>query len=70
MDPRPRLFYERPFWVIDGDRVASMLVAAVSDPAVRRLTRAPADRLVDQWSDSTDLKDAAVPRPAIRRFYG
>ena len=68
MDPRPRLFHERPFWVIDADRVASVLVAAVTDAEVRRLTGRRLIGGVDQWSDSTDLK---VPRwrPAIRRFY-
>ena len=69
VDPRPRLFYERPFWVIDGDRVAAALVAAVLDPAVRRLTRRRLIGSVDQWSDSTDLKDAQF-RDDVRRFYG
>ena len=58
VDPRPRLFHQRPFWVIDADRVAAVLVAAVTDPAVRRLTRRRLIGSVDQWSDSTDLKDA------------
>jgi hypothetical protein len=68
VDPRPRLFHERPFWVIDGDRVAAALVAAVVDPAVRRLTRRRLIGSVDQWSDSTDLKDAEF-RADVRRFY-
>ena len=69
VDPRPRLFHTRPFWVIDGARVASVLVAAIGDPAVRRLTRRRLIGSVDQWSDSTDLKDAQF-RAEIRRFYG
>ena len=69
VDPRPRLFHGRPFWVIDGARVASVLVAAIGDPAVRRLTRRRLIGSVDQWSDSTDLKDAQF-RAEIRRFYG
>jgi hypothetical protein len=69
VDPRPRLFHERPFWVIDGDRVASVLIAAVLDPAVRRLTRRRLIGSVDQWSDSTDLKDPQF-RADVRRFYG
>ena len=69
VDPRPRLFHVRPFWVIDGDRVASVLVAAVGDPAVRRLNRRRLIGSVDQWSDSTDLKDAQF-RADVRRFYG
>jgi Domain of unknown function (DUF4037) len=69
VDPRPRPFYQRPFWVIDGSRVAATLVAAVVDPAVRRLTRRRLIGSVDQWSDSTDLKDAQF-RADVRRFYG
>jgi hypothetical protein len=68
VDPRPRLFHQRPFWVIDADRVAAVLVAAVTDPAVRRLTRRRLIGSVDQWSDSTDLKDAQY-RADVRRFY-
>jgi Domain of unknown function (DUF4037) len=68
VDPRPRLFHTRPFWVIDADRVAAVLVAAVTDPEVRRLTGRPLIGGVDQWSDSTDLK-AVEFRPAVRRFY-
>jgi hypothetical protein len=49
--------------------VASVLVAAIGDPAVRRLTRRRLIGSVDQWSDSTDLKDAQF-RAEIRRFYG
>jgi hypothetical protein len=69
VDPRPRLSGGRPFWVIEGDRVASVLVAAVGDPAVRRLTRRRLIGSVDQWSDSADLKDAQF-RADVRRFYG
>jgi hypothetical protein len=68
VDPRPRLFYARPFWVIDADRVAAALVAAVTDADVRRLTGRRLIGGVDQWSDSTDLK-ATELRPTVRRFY-
>jgi hypothetical protein len=68
-DPRPRPFHSRPFWVIDGDRVAAALVDAVTDPAVRRLTTRRVIGGVDQWSDSTDLRDPSW-RPQVLRFYG
>jgi hypothetical protein len=68
VDPRPRLFFSRPFWVIGGDRVAAALIEAVTDPAVRRLTRRRLIGSVDQWSDSTELKDAQF-RADVRRFY-
>ena len=57
-----------PGWVIDGARVAAALVAAVRDPAVRRLTHRRLIGSVDQWSDSTDLKDGEF-RADVRRFY-
>lgn len=68
VDPRPRLFHARPFWVIDADRVAAVLVAAVTDPDVRRLTGRRLIGGVDQWSDSTDLRQPEW-RPQVRRFY-
>lgn len=67
-DPRPRLFHGRPFWVIDGDRVAAALVEQVTDPEVRRLTERRLIGGVDQWSDSTDLK-APEWHPTVRAFY-
>jgi Domain of unknown function (DUF4037) len=68
VDPRPRLFHSRPFWVIDAGRVAAVLVAAVTDPDVRRLTGRRLIGGVDQWSDSTDLK-AVENLSTVRRFY-
>jgi Domain of unknown function (DUF4037) len=68
VDPRPRVSPGGPFWVIDGARVAAVLVAAVTDPAVRRLTRRRLIGSVDQWSDSVELKDAQY-RADVRRFY-
>jgi Domain of unknown function (DUF4037) len=68
LDPRPRLSGGGPFWVIDGGRVAAALVAAVTDPAVRRLTRRRLIGSVDQWSDSAELTDVQY-RADVRRFY-
>lgn len=68
VDPRPHLFYARPFWVIGGDEVAAALVAAITDPGVRRLTGRRLIGGVDQWSDSTDLRQPEW-RPQVRRFY-
>lgn len=69
VDPRPRLFHARPFWVIGGQDVAAALVAAIGDPEVRRLTARRLIGGVDQWSDSTDLRQPEW-RPQVRRFYG
>ena len=68
LDPRPRLFFTRPFWVIRGDRVAAALVEAIGDPGVRRLTTRRLIGGVDQWSDSTDLRQPEW-RAQVRRFY-
>jgi len=68
VDPRPRLFHSRPFWVIDAERAAAALVTAVTDAQVRRLTGRPLIGGIDQWSDSTDLK-APQWRPLVVRFY-
>jgi hypothetical protein len=68
VDPRPHLFYTRPFWVIGGEQVAARLVEGVTDPEVRRLTTRRLIGGVDQWSDSTDLRQPEW-RARIRRFY-
>ena len=52
VDPAPRPFWSRPFQVMQGERFAEALAAAITDPAVRAL---PADLGgVDTWTDSTD----------------
>ncbi|MEU8363593.1 DUF4037 domain-containing protein [Nonomuraea sp. NPDC048882] len=52
LDDRVRPFFERPFRVIDGERFAGALMAAVGDAAVAGL---PLLGCVDQLTDSTDL---------------
>jgi hypothetical protein len=69
VDPRPRLFHARPFWVIGGERFAAALVGAVTDPEVRRLTGRRLIGGIDQWSDSTELRADPSWRPTVRRFY-
>jgi hypothetical protein len=68
LPPRAGIFHGRPFWVIRGDRVAAALLRRVTDPEVLQLAREPVIGSVDQWSDSTDLKNAEW-RPAVRRVY-
>jgi Domain of unknown function (DUF4037) len=51
LDPRTRRFHERPYQVLYSGRFAAALLAAITDPAVRRL---PAIGAVDGFSDSTD----------------
>jgi hypothetical protein len=65
---RASLFWDRPFWVVHGERVAAALVDRITDPAVRRLTARRLIGGIDQWSDSTDLR-APEWRPVLRRLH-
>lgn len=69
LPPRAELFFDRPFWVIRGDRVAAAVLRRVTDEQVLRLLERPVLGAVDQWSDSTDLK-APAWRAAVRGLYG
>jgi len=61
-------FWSRPFLVIGGDRFADALLAQISDPDVRRLTRGGPIGGIDQFSDSTDLKHSEW-RMGVRGMY-
>lgn len=50
--PTARLFHDRPFRVIGGDRFANACVEAIDDPVLRVL---PLVGAIDQWADSTDV---------------
>ncbi len=51
LDTRTRLFYDRPYHVIDAGRFTAALREAITEPQVRRL---PVTGAVDQFVDSTD----------------
>lgn len=62
-EPTARLFHDRPFRVIGGDRFANACVQAIDDPILRVL---PLVGAIDQWADSTDvLTDARRSRRLI-----
>lgn len=62
-----RPFFNRPFTVIYGERFTDALKARIEDVRVRRL---PFDiGGIDQWSDSTDLLEAAALRNTVRALY-
>lgn len=63
------LFFERPFPVIFAGEVAGALVAAIRDPEVARIARAPLIGGLDQWSDSTDVRSNAALRQSMRQVY-
>ena len=71
-DPLPvevSSFHKRPYQVIHGERFAEALVAQISDTALRHLGT---DRLIgsiDQFSDSTDLREARSLRERLKLLY-
>ena len=60
-------FFGRPFSVIFGERFAAALVARIGDAHVREIPFAIGG--VDQWSDSTDMLEAAALRARLRALY-
>jgi hypothetical protein len=69
-DPLPEQvspFWGRPFQVIHAERFAEALRAKIQDAAVRQLTAAIGS--IDQFSDSTDLRENAGLRARIRALY-
>jgi hypothetical protein len=62
-------FFGRPFPVIWGGGFGEALIAAVTDPEVRRIAAQRLIGPVDQFSDSTDLLSDAVWRSTLLRFY-
>jgi len=51
VDPRVRLFHNRPFRVLHAERFTQALISSIDDPAVRAL---PLTGAIDQFIDSTD----------------
>jgi hypothetical protein len=63
VDPSTRLFFDRPFQVLDAGRFADALTATISDPLVKRW---PPIGAADQFMDNTDaLGDPRYPRAVI-----
>ncbi len=59
-------YYTRPYLVLHAGRVADVLLAAITDPAVRSL---PAYGSIDQVSDNTDLLGDVEARARLRGLY-
>lgn len=62
-------FFGRPFQVIYGGRFMDALLAALSDPDVKRIATRQVIGSIDQFSDSTDLRSSPDWRPILRRLY-
>ena len=62
-------FYDRPFKVIGGERFAKALCERIMDPEVARIASRRLVGSIDQFSDSTDLREWPGWRRAVRTFY-
>jgi hypothetical protein len=63
LDTSTRLYYSRPFQVLDAGRFADALTDAITDPLIRQL---PPIGAADQFIDSTDaLGDLSCARAVI-----
>lgn len=64
LDTSARLFWERPFQVLDAERFTRALEDSITDPGVRRLPRDLGG--LDTWVDSTDAVGNQGLHRAIR----
>jgi hypothetical protein len=62
-------FWSRPFRVIQGEKIAAVIIDNISDPQIKRLTRPSLIGSIDIFSDNTDLLSDASFRTKIRRLY-
>ena len=61
-----RPFYSRPYLVVDAGRIADALLTMVADERIREL---PPIGAVDQWSDSTDVREQPGILARLRAVY-
>lgn len=64
------LFHSRPYHVIHGDRFSDALRRAIRDPQVQQIAARTAIGSIDQYSDSTDLREDAGLHGRLRGVYG
>jgi hypothetical protein len=64
-----KMFFTRPFRVIDADTIVRNLREAITDPAVNRIALERMIGGIDQFSDSTDLVSHARWRPMLRSLF-
>ena len=62
-------FHGRGYKVIDAGRFVSPLLVLIQDPALKNLAEKRPIGSLDQFSDSTDLREAMDLRPIIKRLY-
>ncbi len=62
-------YFGRPFHVIHGERFADAIVNAIRDPDVKCIAEKTRIGGVDQFSDSTDLREDLRPRAELKTLY-
>ena len=62
-------FFGRPFNVIFAPRYVEAILAQITDPAVQQIATTSLIGSIDQFSDSTDLKEDPSLRDKIRNLY-
>lgn len=62
-------YFGRPYQVIHGGAFADALVAEIRDADVKRIAESPLIGSLDQFSDSTDLRENARLREKLRALY-
>ncbi len=63
-------YFGRPYQVIFAGRFADALIAQIKDETARKLAKAHGFGAIDQFSDSTDLRESAALRQRIKALYG
>ena len=62
-------YHSRGYQVIHGDHFADAIRAVIQDEDVRRIAQERPIGSIDQYSDSTDLREGASLRQRLRRLY-
>lgn len=62
-------FHGRPFQVIHSDNFANAICAQIQDPAIQRLIKRGLIGSIDQFSDSTPLRDTMHWRKGLKQLY-
>ena len=62
-------FHGRPYQVIHGEVFSEALLKQISDAEVKRIGARPLIGSLDQYSDSTDLREDTSLRPTLKALY-
>jgi hypothetical protein len=66
---RTTSFHNRPFRVIWGDRIASLVLQQVKDPGIQYIARRSPIGGIDLFSDNTDLLEDAAFQKVLRTLF-